>query len=131
MALIIIADDDPIVSELARGVLEAEGYVVGLARDGRAAFDAIRAKRPDLVLMDCGMPGMSGLDVVRLMRSSPVLHDIPIVMFTGRRGKQDVQIAYFSGVDAYIKKPIDPDELLFLVGDILGRGRKSAARWHG
>lgn len=131
MPLIIIADDDPIVAELARDVLEAEGYVVGLAPDGRAAFNAIRVKRPDLVLLDCGMPEMTGLDVLRLMRASPALQDIPVVMFTGRRGKQDVQVAYFSGVDAYIKKPIDPDELLFIVGDILARGRKAAARWHG
>lgn len=128
MALIIIADDDPIVAELARDVLEAEGYIVGLAPDGRFAFDAIRAKRPDLVLLDCGMPGMSGLDVLRLMRASPALHDIPVIMFTGRRGKQDVQIAYFSGVDAYIKKPIDPDELLFLVEETLAGGRKAASR---
>ena len=131
MALIIIADDDPIVAELAREVLEAEGYVVGLAPDGCAAFDAIRAKRPDLVLLDCGMPEMTGLDVLRLMRASPALQDIPVIMFTGRRGKQDVQVAYFSGVDAYIKKPIDPDELLFLVEDILAGGRKAASRWHG
>lgn len=131
MPLIIIADDDPIVAELARAALEAEGYVVGLAQDGRAAFEAIRVKRPDLVLLDCGMPEMTGLDVLRLMRASPALQDIPVVMFTGRRGKRDVQAAYFSGVDAYIKKPIDLDELLFVVGDILARGRNAASRWYG
>jgi DNA-binding response OmpR family regulator len=126
MAHIIIADDDPIVVEMVRGVLESEGHVVGAVEDGQSALAAISAKQPDLVILDCAMPNLPGIDVLRRMRGSAVLGGIPVMMLTARRGRQDVQVAYYSGADAYLKKPIDPDELIFWVEELLAAGRKAS-----
>jgi DNA-binding response OmpR family regulator len=131
MAHILIADDDPLICDLVRELLTADGHVVGIVADGKQALQAIRVKRPDLVLLDCGMPEMSGLEVLRAMRLDEGLRRIPVIMLTARRGKQDVEIAYYTGATAYLKKPFDPDELLFRVEDELSQAGNRAANSEG
>lgn len=119
MARIIIADDDEIVGEIARDALLASGHGAGLVKDGAEALRVVKARRPDLLILDCNMPGMSGVLVLRELRNTPALYNLPVMMLTGRRSAQDVDLAMFAGADAYVKKPFDPDELVFKVEELL------------
>lgn len=121
MARIIIAEDDELVGEIARDVLIAAGHGVGLLANGKDALAVIRARRPELVILDCNMPDLSGLLVLREMRKSVDLCDIPVLILTGRRSDGDVAIAMNEGANDYMKKPFDPDELVFRVDELLKR----------
>ncbi|HEX8388749.1 MAG TPA: response regulator transcription factor [Sphingomonas sp.] len=127
MARIIIAEDDEIVGEIARDALIAGGHGVGLLTNGKDALGVIQARRPDLVILDCNMPDLSGLLVLREMRNSQTLCDIPVLMLTGRRSERDVELAMYEGASDYMKKPFDADELLFRVDELLARPRAASA----
>ena len=127
MARIIIADDDEIVGELACDALLDGGHVAGFVKDGREALKVIRAKRPDLVILDCNMPEMGGLLVLRELRQSVDFCDIPVLILTGRRSEKDVELALYQGADDYMKKPFEPAELLFRVDELLAKRTASVA----
>lgn len=128
MARIIMADDDEIVAEMAIEALNAAGHAVGLLADGKDIIKVIRAKKPDLVILDCNMPEKSGILVLREMRNTTDLYDTPVLMLTGRRGERDVEFAMFEGANDYMKKPFDPDELVFRVTELLEKRRIALAR---
>jgi DNA-binding response OmpR family regulator len=119
MARIIIADDDEIVGEVARDALIAAGHGAGLVSNGADALRVIKARRPDLVILDCNMPELSGVLLVQELRNSPEFADLPVMMLTGRRGDRDEELARFAGANDYMKKPFDPDELVFRVEELL------------
>jgi DNA-binding response OmpR family regulator len=123
MARIIIADDDEISGGIARDALIAAGHGVGLLADGRAALQVIAAKRPDLCILDCNMPELSGLLVLREMRNSRELCDIPVLMLTGRQSERDAELARYEGANDYMRKPFDPDELVFRAEELIARRR--------
>ena len=124
MARIIIADDDEIIGEIARDALIASGHGVGLVADGSEALRVVRARRPDLLILDCNMPVISGVLVLRELRNTPTLCDLPVMMLTGRRSAQDVELAMFAGANAYVKKPFDPDDFVFRVEELLATRNK-------
>jgi DNA-binding response OmpR family regulator len=126
LARIIIADDDEVVGEIARDALLARGHGAGLVKDGAEALRVVKARRPDLLVLDCNMPGMSGILVLRALRDDPSLCDLPVMMLTGRRGQEDVNLAMFAGADDYMKKPFDPDHFVFRIEDLLAKHRMSA-----
>jgi DNA-binding response OmpR family regulator len=119
MARIIVAEDDDLVSDIVREALTKEGHLVGVIDNGADALRAIQLKRPDLVILDCMMPEVSGLIVLREIRTSSTLYDTPVLILTGRQGAIDVELAYGQGADDYMKKPFDPDELVFRVEELL------------
>lgn len=119
MARIIIADDDEIVGEIACNALIAAGHGAGLVMDGTEALKVIKARRPDLVVLDCNMPGLSGVLLVQELRRTHDLADLPVMMLTGRQGQRDEELARFAGADDYMKKPFDPDEFVFRVEQLL------------
>lgn len=123
MARIIIADDDSIVREIVRDALTEAGHVVGVVEDGSDALQAIKAKKPDLVILDCNMPEMNGLLVLREVRNTPDLYATPVLVLTGRQSPRDVDLAYNQGADDYMKKPFDPEELVFRVEELLANPR--------
>ncbi|RZL19486.1 MAG: response regulator [Sphingomonas sp.] len=125
MARIIIADDDEIIGEIACDALRARGHGAGLVADGIEALRVVKARRPDLLILDCNMPGMSGVLVLRELRNTPSLYDLPVMMLTGRRSVQDENLAMFAGADAYVKKPFDPDELVVAVEELLVSHQKA------
>ena len=116
-----MAEDDEIVAEVAREALIAAGHGVGVLPDGADALAVIAARRPDLVLLDCNMPGLSGLLVLRRMRDSSALFDTPVLMLTGRVSGRDADLAYHEGADDYMRKPFDPEELVFRVEELLAK----------
>lgn len=125
MARIIVAEDDDIVSDIVRDVLTIAGHVVGVVDNGADALRAIQLKEPDLVILDCTMPELSGLIVLREMRMSSTLYATPVLVLTGRQSPRDVELAYNQGANDYMKKPFDPDELVFRVEELLENRRAS------
>jgi DNA-binding response OmpR family regulator len=127
MARIIIAEDDEIVSEVVREALTKAGHVVGVVDNGADAVKAIKVKQPDLVILDCNMPELNGLLVLREIRTALALYDTPVLVLTGRQSPRDVELAFNQGADDYIKKPFDPEELVFRVEELLDN-RKGSRR---
>jgi DNA-binding response OmpR family regulator len=121
MARIIIAEDDEIVGEIVRDALIAAGHAAGLLTNGRDALRVIRARKPDLVILDCNMPELSGLLVLRELRQMPEFCDLPVLILTGRRSDQDEELAYYQGADDYLRKPFEPAELVFRVERLLSK----------
>jgi DNA-binding response OmpR family regulator len=127
MARIIMAEDDEIVGEMVSEALIAAGHAVGLLDNGADALKVIRARRPDLVILDCNMPEMSGLLVLREMRDTLELYDTPVLILTGRQGARDKDLAFYEGADDYMKKPFDPQELVFRVNELLAQKARGKA----
>lgn len=119
MARIIIADDDELIGEMARDALTAAGHGAGLVVNGADALHVIKTRRPDLVILDCNMPGLSGVLLVQELRKSPDFAGLPVMMLTGRRSDSDEELARFAGANDYMRKPFDPDELVFRVEELL------------
>ena len=113
MGRIILADDDELVAGLVIEALMAAGHAVGWLQDGKSALEVIESRRPDLAILDCNMPGMTGMEVLRAVRASDTLFDLPVMMLTGRRSQADEQILRYDGANDYLRKPFDP---VMLVG---------------
>lgn len=128
MARIIYAEDDPIVGKLVLDTLMDEGHAIGIVEDGKTALAVIKNKIPDLIILDCSMPEMGGVEVLRKIRLSLELCHIPVLMLTGRSGETDKDIALQAGASGYLKKPFDPAELTFVVDDLLEKVRQQAER---
>ena len=118
MTSVLVVDDEPRILQLARDYLERGGFTVFAADDGPAALDAARTRRPDLVVLDLGLPGMDGLDVARALRRDS---DVPIVMLTARDDEMDRILGLELGADDYITKPFSPRELVARVRAVLRR----------
>ena len=123
MARILVADDDVDIRELVEFKLTTLGHDVVAVADGAAAVEACRAERPDLVVLDVMMPGVSGLDAIRSIRADPALADLPVILLTARAQESDVETGFDSGADDYITKPFSPRELASRVQALLSRAR--------
>ena len=119
MARIIMADDDELVCELVADALRAHGHAVGFLDNGDDALKVLKARQPDLAILDCNMPGLSGMLLIRAIRDCPALYDMPVLMLTGRTSKRDRDLAIYEGANAYMTKPFDPEELAFRVDELL------------
>jgi DNA-binding response OmpR family regulator len=120
---ILVVDDERRIVELARDYLEHAGFRVVAATDGRAALEAASTERPDLLVLDLGLPGMDGLDVARELRRSS---DVPIVMLTARDDEFDRVLGLELGADDYVTKPFSPRELAARVKAVLRRTSRDA-----
>ena len=118
MKSILVVDDEPKIVRLARDYLEHAGFVVVTARDGREALQAVRQHRPDLVVLDLGLPELDGLDVTRTLRRDS---NLPIVMLTARDDEIDKLLGLELGADDYLTKPFSPRELVARVKAVLRR----------
>jgi DNA-binding response OmpR family regulator len=121
LARIIVAEDDELVSEILQDALIRAGYGVGVLADGNDALRVIRARKPDIVILDCNLPGLSGVLILQELRKDGETCDIPALMLTGRRSDADVSLAMFAGADDYMKKPFDPEEVVFRVDELLAK----------
>lgn len=91
VAYILIADDDELVAKLASQVLISAGHACGWVPDGKQALGMLEWRRPDLLLLDQNMPELSGSSVLRRLRNSPQLYDLPVIMFTAVNGAEAEQ----------------------------------------
>jgi DNA-binding response OmpR family regulator len=121
MKTVLVVDDEPKIVALARDYLEHAGFAVLTASDGPAALEALRRHRPELVVLDLGLPGMDGLDVTRQIRRDSSL---PIVMLTARDDEVDKLVGLELGADDYLTKPFSPRELVARVKAVLRRSER-------
>lgn len=128
MARILVADDDPDAIEVVRAALEPHGHIVGALNDGTPVKNVVEFKKPDLVILDCAMPQMSGVDALREIRMSLIASETPVLMLTARRSDRDEVIAIQAGADDYLRKPIDPDLLVSRVEMLLAQHRERQIR---
>jgi two-component system KDP operon response regulator KdpE len=120
---ILIADDDPQILRALRITLTARGYDVTTASDGRAALDATAKTHPDLVVLDLGMPGLTGIEVIEALRGWT---QVPILVVSGRSESWDKVEALDAGADDYVTKPFAVDELLARIRALTRRSPESA-----
>ena len=106
-AKILIIEDNPPNLELAADLLQAAGHTVVQATSAEEGLRLARAERPDLILMDVRLPGMDGLDAVRVLKRDQGTRHIPTVALTAQAMKGDEEAARAAGFDAYVTKPID------------------------
>jgi two-component system KDP operon response regulator KdpE len=106
---ILIADDDPQMVRALRITLSARGYEVVTAHDGKSALDAVIASHPDIIVIDLGMPGLTGIEVIEAIRG---WSQVPVLVVSGRSESWDKVEALDAGADDYVTKPFSADELL-------------------
>jgi two-component system, OmpR family, alkaline phosphatase synthesis response regulator PhoP len=125
MATVLVIDDEREIATIARDYLERAGYQVVVASDGAAGLDTARRVRPDLVVLDLGLPRLDGLEVARSLRRES---DVPIVMLTARVDESDRLRGFDVGADDYITKPFSPRELVARISTVLRRARYDPSR---
>lgn len=119
---ILIADDEPNIVIPLEYLMKREGHEVLVARDGTQALETIRRERPDLVLLDVMMPGLSGFEVCQTVRADEALAGVRIVMLTAKGRDADVAKGLALGADAYVTKPISTRDLARRVRELLQGG---------
>jgi two-component system alkaline phosphatase synthesis response regulator PhoP len=117
---VLVVDDEPAIVEIVRDYLTDGGYRVSTAGSGDEALAQIRSIRPDLIVLDLGLPGLDGLDVTRTVRRSS---GVPIIILTARSDETDRVVGLELGADDYLVKPFSPRELLARVRAVLRRSR--------
>lgn len=120
---ILIADDDPQMLRALRITLTARGYDVVTASDGKAALDAAISTHPDIVVIDLGMPGLTGIEVIEALRG---WSQVPVLVVSGRSESWDKVEALDAGADDYVTKPFSADELLARIRALSRRSTASA-----
>jgi DNA-binding response OmpR family regulator len=123
MQTILVVDDEPKIVQLARDYLEHAGFAVLTAGDGTAAVQSVRTRLPDLVVLDLGLPGIDGLEVMRQVRAAG---STPIVVLTARDTELDKLLGLELGADDYVTKPFSPRELVARVRAVLRRVDRAA-----
>jgi DNA-binding response OmpR family regulator len=124
MKTVLVVDDESRIVGLVRDYLEHGGFAVLTAGDGLTALRLARERRPDLVVLDLGLPGLDGLDVTRTLRRDG---SVPIVMLTARGEESDKLVGLELGADDYVTKPFSPKELVARVRAVLRRAETARA----
>ena len=118
---LLVVDDEPNLLRAVEAVLRGEGFEITTARSGREALVAVAQSLPDLIVSDVRMPGMDGFQLARKLRSSAHSALVPIVFLTAKDETEDRIEGFDSGVDVYLTKPFEPDELIAVIKNIIVR----------
>ena len=122
MTRVLVVEDEPQIVRVLRDYLQHSGFEVMTASDGPAALRAVRTGRPDLMVLDLGLPGLDGLDVARAVRREG---ELPIIMLTARTEEADRVAGLELGADDYVTKPFSPRELVARVRAVLRRAESN------
>ena len=118
---LLVVDDEPNLLRAVAACLKTENYEVSTARSGHEALMQLAESVPDLIISDIRMPGMDGYKLARQLRGSPRTALVPIVFLTAKDETADRIEGFRAGIDAYLTKPFEPDELIAVVNGILTR----------
>jgi two-component system, OmpR family, response regulator RegX3 len=121
---ILVVEDEPRIAEVVQSYLERDGHSVRWVATGEQALADLAHRPADLVVLDIGLPGMSGEEVCRRIRAAS---DVPVIMLTARDGEEDLVRGLQLGADDYLTKPFSPRELSARVRALLRRARSDAA----
>ncbi len=117
---VLIADDEPSLRLLVSATLASDQYAICEAADGDEAWDLILEHRPSVAILDVQMPGRTGLELTRALKSDPMLKATRVIMLTSKAQEADIASGLAAGADLYLTKPFSPLELLTVVEQALG-----------
>jgi two-component system phosphate regulon response regulator PhoB len=120
-ATILVVDDESAIREMLGFVLTQKGYNYQAAADAEQAWQRINESRPDLILLDWMLPGISGVDLARRLKRDPNTRNLPLIMLTARDDEEDKVRGLNVGADDYITKPFSPMELMARIKAVLRR----------
>jgi DNA-binding response OmpR family regulator len=118
---ILLIEDEPNIIEAIRFILSRDGWRVDTHSDGLTALDAVRARRPDLVVLDVMLPNRSGYDILHDLREDPEFKELPVLMLTARGQKKDRELAEKLGASSFMTKPFSNGEVLATVRALVGK----------
>ena len=121
-AVVLVADDDDDILLLVTTRLRRDGFEVIQARDGDEALGLALERRPAIAVLDIGVPGLDGLDVVRAIRADAATKEMRVILLTAKAQESDVRRGFEAGADAYVKKPFSPAELSSRVKELAAGG---------
>jgi DNA-binding response OmpR family regulator len=119
MKTVVIADDEPSMRMLVHATIESDDYKVIEAGDGDQAWGLIQQYKPALVLLDVQMPGRSGLEILRSIRTHPELAGTRVILLTAIDRESDIEAGLMAGADFYLTKPFSPLDLITRVEEAL------------
>ena len=117
---VLVVDDDDVIRQLITVNLELEGFDVATAIDGQDCMDRVKDVRPDVITLDVMMPRLDGWEAAGRLRADPDTAGIKVVLLSARAQEADLERGSRIGVDAYLTKPFDPDELIAVVRRLAG-----------
>ncbi len=120
-AQVLVVDDESAIRDMIQFALRRAGMDVAGAADAREALNIISENKPDIILMDWMMPGVSGIELTRRLRREPLTSDIPIIMLTAKVTEDDKVTGLEAGTDDYVIKPFSPRELIARINAVLRR----------
>jgi DNA-binding response OmpR family regulator len=121
---VLVVEDDRDIADLVTRYLDKAGYISTRVASGREALTAIKAKAPDLVVLDVMLPELDGLEVCRLLRADSRTAAIPVIMLTARAEESERIVGLEIGADDYLAKPFSPNELVARVRALLRRAQR-------
>jgi two-component system phosphate regulon response regulator PhoB len=124
---VLIVEDEPDVVDLLRYHLRRAGFTVLVANSGPVGLETVRSNLPDAVILDLMLPGMSGLEVCRAIKSDPAISTVPVLMLTAKSDAKDRVKGLETGADDYVVKPFSPKEVVLRVQGLLKRLRSGQA----
>lgn len=119
MARIIYVEDDDLMGDLVKDALSSKGHLIGVVPHGTLGFETIAFKKPDLVIVDMSLPGMTGIEIIRELRKLPATYLTPILMLTANTESNLPDDAIAAGASGFMKKPFSAHELIEQVSRIL------------
>jgi DNA-binding NarL/FixJ family response regulator len=120
-AQLLLVDDEPGLREAVKDYLQESGFSVQVASNAREGWELVQQNTPDLVISDIMMPQVDGYQFLKQLREDPRFRSLPVIFLTAKGMTTDRIQGYQAGVDAYIPKPFDPDELVAVVENLLER----------
>lgn len=118
---VLLIEDEPNIIEAIRFILSRDGWRVDTHSDGRSAVDAVRSRKPDLIVLDVMLPNRSGYDILNELRADPEFVDLPVLMLTARGQKKDRELAEKLGASRFMTKPFSNGEVLETVRQLVGQ----------
>lgn len=120
MRHVLLIEDEANIAEALRFILSRDGWQVSVISEGAAALAAVAGSKPDLVILDLMLPGLSGLEILQSLRADPATAALPVLMLTAKGQGRDRDAAERAGVSAFMTKPFDNSEIRAKVRDLLG-----------
>jgi CheY-like chemotaxis protein len=124
---VLVVDDDDVIRQLITVNLELEGFDVIPAVDGQDALDKVKDANPDVVTLDVMMPRVDGWEAAERLRADPETSHLKLILLSARAQETDIQRGERIGVDAYLTKPFDPDELIDIVRRLMDESGSASA----
>lgn len=112
---ILVVDDEEVIVDLLRDILEREGYKVYCGRSGREAVEIAMKIHPDLIIMDIVMPDLDGYGATELIKQNPSMQDVPVIFLTGRSAREDGGQTFATGGTSFVRKPFKHRQIKDLV----------------